>query len=195
MLGSNNHVPITIQNPLSSFIIHLANLIYYSRNYKNRRAKSLVDQSGGSSGLVLPVWWQDSNSSVVSGQSVDSRFDQNQSELRVLVLSVLVQVLSDRDSLLDQEVQILWDLWSQTVGLQDSQDLVTSDNSSLGDTVSISQDNTNLRWSQTLSGVLDDLLNNFVSRELEPRRSVSRVWKSGGGDSLTLNNVSMMSKT
>ena len=117
---------------------------------------------------------------------MDSRFDQNQSELRVLVLSVSFQVLSDRDSLLDQEVQVFWDFWSQTVGLQDSQDLVTSDNLGLGNTVSISQDNTDLGRSQTLSGVLDDLFNNFVSGELEPSWSVSRVWNGGGGDTLTL---------
>lgn len=148
--------------------------------------KSLVDQSRGSGRLVLPVWWQHGDGSVVSGQSVDSGLDQNQSELGVLVLSVSLQVLSDRDSLLDQEVQVLWDLWGQTVRLQDSQDLVTGDNLGLGDSVSISQDNTNLRWGQTLSGVLDNLLNNLIGAQLEPRWSVSRVWKSGGGDTLTL---------
>lgn len=123
---------------------------------------------------------------------MDSRFDQNQSELRVLVLSVSLQVLSDRDSLLDQEVQVLWDLWSQTVRLQDSQDLVTSDDLGLGDTVSISQDNTNRRRSQTLSGVLDNLLNNLIGGQLEPSWSVSRVWSGRGGDTLTLNDVSII---
>lgn len=117
---------------------------------------------------------------------MDSRLDQNQSELRVLVLSVSLQVLSDGNSLLDQEVQVLWDLWGQTVRFQDSQDLVTSDNLGLGNTVSISQKNTNLRRSQTLSGVLDDLLNNLTGGQLEPSWSVSRVWKCGGGDTLSL---------
>lgn len=149
--------------------------------------KSLVDQSRGSGGLVLPVRRQHRHGSVVSGQSVDSRFDQNQSELRVLVLSVSLQVLSDGDSLLDQEVKVLWDLRGQTVRLEDSQDLVAGDNLGLGNTVSVSQDNTNLRRSQTLSGVLDNLLNDLVRGQLEPRRSVSRVWKRGRGDTLTLN--------
>lgn len=117
---------------------------------------------------------------------MDSRFDQNQSELRVLVLSVSLQVLSDRDSLLNQEVQVLWDLRSQTVRLEDSQDLVTGDNLSLRNTMSISQDNTNLRRSQTLSGVLDDLLNNLVRGELEPSWSVSRVWNGRRANTLTL---------
>ena len=109
---------------------------------------------------------------------MDSGLDQNQSELGVLVLSVSLQVLSDGDSLLDQVVQVLWDLWSQTVRLQDSHDLVTSDETGLGDTVSISQQDTDLRWGQTLSGVLDDLLNNAVWGGLEPSWSISRVWNS-----------------
>lgn len=152
----------------------------------NANSNNLVNQSRGSSRFVLPVWWQDRDSSVVSSQSVDSRFDQNQSELSVLVLSVSFQVLSDRDSLLDQEVQVFWDFWSQTVRLQDSQDLVTGDNLSLGDTVSISQQDTDLRRSQTLSGVLDDLFNNRFGRTLEPSWSVSAVWNSRRGHTLTL---------
>lgn len=146
----------------------------------------LVNQSRGSGRLVLPVRRKDRHGSVVSGQSVDSRFDQNQSELGVLVLSVSLQVLSDGDSLLDQEVQVLGDLRSQTVGLEDSQDLVTGDNLGLGNTVSISQDNTNLRRSQTLSGVLDDLLNNLVRGQLEPSWGVSGVRGSRRRNTFTL---------
>lgn len=149
--------------------------------------KSLVDQSRGRGRLVLPVRRQDGNGSVVSSQSVDSRLDQNQSELGVLVLSVSLQVLSDRDSLLDQKVQVLWDLWSQTVGFQDSQDLVTGNNLGLGDTVGISQKNTNLRRSQTLSGVLDNVLDNVTRGQLEPSWSVSRVWESGGRNTFSLS--------
>lgn len=117
---------------------------------------------------------------------MDSRFDQNQSELSVLVLSVSLQVLSDRDSLLNQVVQVFWDFWSQTVGLQDSHDLVTGDDTGLGDTVSISQQDTDLRWGQTLSGVLDNLLNDRVGGQLEPSWSISGVWNSGRRDTLTL---------
>lgn len=120
---------------------------------------------------------------------MDSGFDQNQSELGILVLSVSLQVLSDSDSLLDQVVQVFGDLWSQTVGLQDSQDLVTSDNLGLGNSVGISQDNTDLRRSQTLSGVLDDLLNDVVGGQLEPSWSVSRVRSSGGRNSFSLKLV------
>lgn len=104
---------------------------------------------------------------------MDSGLNQNQSELGVLVLSVSLQVLSNGDSLLDQVVQVLWNSRSQTVRLQNSENLVTSDESSLSNTVSISQKNTDLRRSQTLSGVLDNLLNDIIRSQLEPRRRVS----------------------
>lgn len=148
---------------------------------------NLVDQSRGSGRLVLPVRGQHGDGSVVSSQSVDSGLDQNQSELGVLVLSVSLQVLSDGHSLLDQEVQVLRNVRSQTVGFQDSQDLVTGDNLGLGDTVSVSQDNTNLRRSQTLSGVLDHLLHNLVSGQLEPSRRVSGVGSSRRRNTFTLS--------
>lgn len=158
----------------------MLNYTYYKKH------PTSVHQSGSSSRFVLPGWWQDGNSSVVSCQSVDSRFDQNQSEFSILVLSVSFQVLSNRDSLSDQVVQVFWDLWGQTVRLQDSHDLVTSDETSLSDTVSISQQDTDLRWSQTLSGVLDDLFNNRLRRQFEPTWWTSGIWNSGRRDTLTL---------
>lgn len=166
--------------------------MFYSYKYLPR-AKSeiyvqarLVDQGRGGGRLVLPVRRQDGDGSVVSGQSVDSRLDQNQSELGVLVLSVSLQVLSDGDSLLDQVVQVLRDVRGQTVRLQDSENLVTGNDLGRGNTVGISQDNTNLRGGQTLSGVLDDLLDNILSGQLEPRGGVSRVGSRRGRNSLTL---------
>lgn len=146
----------------------------------------LVNQSRSGGRLELPVGGQDTDGSVVSSQSVDSRLDQNKSELGVLVLSVSLQVLSDGDSLLDQAVQVLGELRGQTVRLEDSQDLVAGDDLSLRNTVSVSQDNTNLRGSHTLSGVLDDLLNNLVRGELEPSRSVSGVRNGRRGNTLAL---------
>lgn len=86
---------------------------------------------------------------VVSSKSVDSGFDENKSVLRVLILSVLFQVLSDGKSLLDQEVKIFGELGSTTVLLEDSEDLLTSQESDLGDTVLISEDDTDLRRSKT----------------------------------------------
>lgn len=65
-----------------------------------------------------------------------------------------------------------------TVRLQDTEDLVTGGDSDLWDTVGVSKDNTDLRRSVTLSGELDDLLDNGVGSHLLPRRWVTGVWDS-----------------
>lgn len=85
----------------------------------------LGNQGRGGAGFVLPVGWQDSLDLVVTGQPVDTGLDQNQTELAVDVLAVTLQVLADRDGLLDQEVQILRDVGLQANGLHDTQDLRT----------------------------------------------------------------------
>jgi hypothetical protein len=41
---------------------------------------------------------------------VDTRFDENETELAILVLAVALKVLADGDSLLDEEVKVLRDL-------------------------------------------------------------------------------------
>lgn len=117
---------------------------------------------------------------------MNPRFDQNQSEFSILVLSVSFQMLSNGNSLSNQVVQVFWNFWRQTIRLQDSHDLVTSDNTGLSNSVSISQQNTNLRWSQTLSGVLDNLLNDRFRGQLEPAWSISGIWNSRRRDTLTL---------
>lgn len=147
---------------------------------------SLVYQRGGGGRLVLPVGGQYRDGSVVSRQSVDSGLDQNQSELGVLVLSVSLQVLADRDGLLDQVVQVLGDLRGQAVRFQDTEHLVTGNDLGGGDTVGVSQDNTNLGGRQTLTSVLDDLLDNVIGGQLEPRGGVAGVGSGGGGNTFTL---------
>lgn len=49
---------------------------------------------------------------VVSGQPVDTRLDQNQTVLGILVLLALLQVLSDADGLPDEAMDVLRDLRS-----------------------------------------------------------------------------------
>jgi hypothetical protein len=51
---------------------------------------------------------------------VDSGFDQNQSKLGITILSVTLQVLADRDGLLDELVEIFRNLWGESIGLQDT---------------------------------------------------------------------------
>ena len=97
------------------------------------------------------------DSSVVSSQSVYSALNHDQSELRIGVLSVLLQMLSHVNSLLDQMVKILGELGGGSVFLQDSQDLASGNRLDLRDSVLISEEGSNLGWSETSLGELDDL--------------------------------------
>lgn len=92
------------------------------------------------------------DSSVVASESVDSALDEDKSELSVLVLSVLLQMFPHIHGLLDQVVEVLGELGSQSVLLQDSEDLIASDTFDLRNTIVISEDNTDLRWRATLLG-------------------------------------------
>lgn len=114
-------------------------------------------------GLVLPGRMQLLGGSVVAGKSVDSALNENESELTVLILSVSLQVLPNVDGLLDQVVEIFGDLGGKTVLLQDSEDLVSSDALNLGDTVVVSEDDTDLRGRGALLGELNNLFDQFIS--------------------------------
>ena len=60
--------------------------------------------------VLFPVGWELSGTSVVSGESVDSGLNENESVFGVDVLSELLKVLSDAQSLLDHAVEVLRDL-------------------------------------------------------------------------------------
>ena len=93
---------------------------------------------------------------------MDSALDEDKSEFAVLILSVSLQVLSNVHCLLDEVVKVFWDLWSEAVLLQDSEDLVSSDSLNLGDTVVVSEDDTDLRWRGALPGELNNLFDQFI---------------------------------
>ena len=113
--------------------------------------------------LVLPGGGKGLDLSVVSGKSVDSGLNENKSEFTILIGSELLNMLSDVDSLLDQAVKILGKLRSDTVDLKESQNLGSSDTLDLWNTVAISEDNTNLRRSGTLSSKFHNLLSEVLS--------------------------------
>ena len=66
---------------------------------RTRRTR-LCDQGAGGGALVLPGWGQNTNGLVIAGQTVDTRLDENEAELGVLVLAVAFKVLADGDGLL-----------------------------------------------------------------------------------------------
>ena len=67
----------------------------------------------------------------IPGESVDPALDKNESELRVLILPVPLEMLPDGHCLLDQVVDILGQLGGHALPLQDTEDLVAGDESHL----------------------------------------------------------------
>ena len=68
--------------------------------------------------LLLPGGRKLLSTLVVTSQTVNTALDQNQTELGVAVLSVALQVLSDGDGLLDEEVHILRKRRGQSYGVK-----------------------------------------------------------------------------
>ncbi len=61
-------------------------------------------------------------------------------------------------------------LQGRTVGLQDSENLVSRDEANLGNSVRIPQCDTNLRWRKTFPRELGDLFNDLVGSGFGARR-------------------------
>lgn len=83
-------------------------------------------------------------------------------------------------------VQVLGNLRSKTLALENTQDLVTSDRAHLGHTVAVTELSTDLRRSNTLTSELNDLLDDLLWRSLEPGRRVAAVRESRLADTLTV---------
>jgi hypothetical protein len=129
---------------------------------------------------------------VVASKTVDTGFNENQTVLGALVLAVAFHVLTDGHSLLDQVVQIFRDFGSETAGLEDTEDLVTSNTLDLRDTVGVTKDNTDLGRRETLLGVLADHVNDFFRRGLDPRGRSTAIREGTARDTFT---GSVLSKT
>merc|ERR1719244_747574 len=124
--------------------------------------KPLGHQGAGCGALVLPGGGQDTLGLVVPGQTMDSAFNQNKTELGILVLPVSLKMFPDGDSLFDEVVAVLWEFGSHTFAFQDTQNFVASDKSDLGNTMGVPKDDTNLLGSQTFLGELEDLILHLI---------------------------------
>ena len=72
-------------------------------------------------------------------------------------------------------------IWGRrTVGLQDTEDLVTGNETDLGDTVRVTEGNTDLGGSETLASQLGDVIDDILGGGLEPRRRSAAVMEGGG---------------
>jgi hypothetical protein len=62
----------------------------------------------------------------------------------------------------------------------------TGDDLDLGNTVGVTEDDTDLGWGGALLGELADLVDDLLGGGLEPRGGVAGVGDGGGGDALAL---------
>mmetsp|Transcript_7081 Transcript_7081/g.9533 ORF Transcript_7081/g.9533 Transcript_7081/m.9533 type:complete len:204 (-) Transcript_7081:314-925(-) len=145
----------------------------------------LGNHGRGSSRLILPVSRKLAGSPVVTSKTVDTALNQNKTELRVLILTVGLKMLSDLNGLLDKHVKILRDLRCKSVCLKDTDDLVSSDADNLGDTVGITKDYTNLGGGKTLLGKFAHVLLNVSGANLEPGGGAALVGKGRLGDTFS----------
>lgn len=75
---------------------------------------------------------------------------------------------------------------SKTDSSQKTWRILTSDDLNLSDTMAVSEDDTDLRWSSTLSCKFADVVDHGLGGALEPGRNGSRVWDGRGADTLSL---------
>jgi hypothetical protein len=77
-------------------------------------------------------------------------------------------MLSDVNSSLDEVVEVLGGSGSHASFFQDSEYFTSGHTFDLGDSVTISESDTNLRWRGTLFGELDDLIAEIIGGDLDP---------------------------
>jgi len=99
--------------------------------------------------LTLPcsrfkVWRQNSFGLVVPGQAIDLTLYQNQTELRVSVFPVPLQVFDHRDRFFHQMIQMLGQVLVQEFPFQNLQNLVSRHETNLCNSVGIYQSCSNL---------------------------------------------------
>lgn len=82
---------------------------------------------------------------------MNSGLDQNQTELAILVLAVTLQMLADGDSLLDHVVKILRNVGLQANRLHDAQDLVSVNETHLGNAVRVTEDDAYKQYGKRLT--------------------------------------------
>lgn len=108
--------------------------------------------------VVSKVGWYLSSSSIVSSDSMNSRLLDGKSVLGIFVTLVLLKMLSDVQSLLDQMIKILWDFSSKSFFSKKSLNFLSTQESHLRDTIAVSQDDTDLALGMTLFGELNNEL-------------------------------------
>jgi len=142
------------------------------------------DEGFGLLGLVPPGGSDGLHVAVVTSESVDAGLGVNETELGVLVLSELLEMLSDCDGLLNQVVEVFGNGGSHASLLEDSENLAASDTLDLGNAVAVTKSDTDLRRLCALLGQLNDLINEVVGGNLHPAWWRLSVREASASDTL-----------
>ena len=67
----------------------------------NQFPQTSSHQSASRRTLVLPVRWEVTNFAVVPAEAVDTRFDENEAELAILVFAIALEMFPDGDGLME----------------------------------------------------------------------------------------------
>jgi hypothetical protein len=148
------------------------------------KERRLGDEGRGSGGLVLEGSGDLLLLDVVAGEAVDTRLNKNHAELGVTVTTVALEVLADRDGLLDEVVEVLGEGGGLAARLEDTENLVAGDRLDLGDAVRVTEDNADLRRGDTALRELEDLLGDLLGGGLGPRRLRAAVGEGRSRDTL-----------
>ena len=116
---------------------------------------------------------------------MNAAFDQDESELAVLVLAIAFQMFANLDGLFDEHVKVLRYFGSQAVGLKNANDLLPSDALDLRHTMGITENDTDLRWVEALLGKFANLVLDVSGRHLEPAGGAALVGQRAAGDTLS----------
>ena len=116
---------------------------------------------------------------------MDTGLNKNQVELAILVIAMLLKMLPDGHSLLDEVVEILRQSGGEAVDLQDAQDLGACHCLDLTDSVRVTQHHSDLSWAQTLLREFADGIAQFAWGGLEPRWGSTLVWNSTAANTLS----------
>ena len=146
----------------------------------------LSDDGGSSLGAVLPVWSKDPAGLVVTSKAVDTGLGENEAVLGADVVAGPLEVLTDVDSTADEVVKLLWECWSKTIGAENADNLAAGNKTDCTNGMAITKEITDLRWANTLLGVITDSLDALLRCHLEPVWSCTTVREGRAGDTLSI---------
>jgi len=105
---------------------------------------------------------------VVPRKSVNPRLDQNKTELGVLILAINFEMLANGNRLFDEVPKVLRDGWAKSLRFEDTENFVSSDETDLGNTMRVTEGDTDLGGSQSLTSKLNDLFDNVFWGGFKP---------------------------